>query len=63
MSWVHTKFAAALKFYNGKAGTVNESGTYPVYGSNGIIGYCEEPLTPLKRPFRHALIHKSNFLQ
>lgn len=50
MSWVHTKFATALKFYNGKAGTVNESGAYPVYGSNGIIGYCEEPL------FENAII-------
>lgn len=39
-----------LNFYNGKAAILSESGQYPVYGSNGIIGFSD------KYKYEHSII-------
>lgn len=40
--WTKYKLKEVFHFYNGKAIKVNESGNYPVYGSNGVIGYSDK---------------------
>lgn len=40
--WTKYKLKDVFHFFNGKAINVNESGNYPVYGSNGIIGYSDK---------------------
>src|SRR5699024_3086383 len=37
------KLKDSLKFKNGKSPQTKEGKEYPVYGSNGIIGKCNEP--------------------
>ncbi|GAK56084.1 restriction modification system DNA specificity domain protein [Candidatus Vecturithrix granuli] len=39
MEWKEENLENILKFYNGKAIKDMDNGNYPVYGSNGIIGY------------------------
>jgi len=38
----HEKLAEVLAFKNGKSIKPGGTGKYPVYGSNGIIGGCDE---------------------
>jgi len=40
--WTKYKLKDVFHFFNGKAIKVNESGNYPVYGSNGVIGYSDK---------------------
>lgn len=42
MEWKEENLGNILKFYNGKAIKDMDSGNYPVYGSNGIIGYSND---------------------
>ena len=47
-SWCHTRVGEILDFRYGKGLKVSErmdAGPVPVYGSNGIVGYTDEPLT------------------
>ena len=41
--WEVKKLKDFLKFKNGKSPETKEGEEYPVYGSNGIIGKCNEP--------------------
>lgn len=41
--WEVKKLKDSLKFKNGKSPQTKEGKEYPVYGSNGIIGKCNEP--------------------
>lgn len=46
--WIHAKVGTLFDFKYGKALPASaraERGSVPVYGSNGIVGYTEEPLT------------------
>jgi type I restriction enzyme S subunit len=42
MKLAERSIADALDFYNGKAGTLDESGEYEAFGSNGKIGFSKE---------------------
>lgn len=44
MKWETSNFDKMFTFYNGKAIKAKDSGKYPVYGSNGIIGYSDNYL-------------------
>lgn len=47
-SWFQTSVGEILKFQYGKglnASKRKKAGPVPVYGSNGVVGYTEEPLT------------------
>ena len=39
--WKEVKLKDVFHLYNGKAINVKETGKYPVYGSNGLIGYSD----------------------
>nr|WP_321274462.1 restriction endonuclease subunit S [uncultured Vibrio sp.] len=40
--WPVGKLSELIKFANGKSGTKSDSGQFPLYGANGIIGFSEE---------------------
>jgi type I restriction enzyme S subunit len=42
--WKNVKLGDLLDFFNGKAIKPGGAGQYPVYGSNGLIGYCDDSL-------------------
>lgn len=42
MKIISTQLEKMLSFYNGKAINARDTGQYPVYGSNGIIGYSDQ---------------------
>jgi type I restriction enzyme S subunit len=41
-TWTKQKLGDVIEIYNGKAIKAEPKGVFPVYGSNGIIGYCPE---------------------
>ena len=46
-SWIHSTVGNLLIFKYGKGKKIrglSKEGTVPVYGSNGVIGYCDTPL-------------------
>lgn len=40
--WPVGKLSELIKFANGKSGKKSDSGQFPLYGANGIIGFSEE---------------------
>jgi type I restriction enzyme S subunit len=44
MKWENLPLEEFIDFYNGKAIKPSEKGSFPAFGSNGIIGYCENYL-------------------
>ncbi|POC05477.1 restriction endonuclease subunit S [Vibrio vulnificus] len=42
--WPVGKLSELIKFANGKSGTKSDSGQFPLYGANGIIGFSEEAM-------------------
>ncbi|HIF9496137.1 TPA: restriction endonuclease subunit S [Photobacterium damselae] len=40
--WPVGKLSELIKFANGKSGKKSDSGRFPLYGANGIIGFSEE---------------------
>ena len=47
-SWIHSTVGNLLIFKYGKGKKIRElskEGAVPVYGSNGVVGYCETPLS------------------
>lgn len=40
--WSVGKLSELIKFANGKSGKKSDSGRYPLYGANGIIGFSQE---------------------
>ncbi len=42
IGWKEYRLAEIVKFYNGKAINYQENGIYPVYGSNGQVGYAQD---------------------
>ncbi|ELO5513688.1 restriction endonuclease subunit S [Vibrio vulnificus] len=42
--WQVGKLSELIKFANGKSGTKSDSGQFPLYGANGIIGFSEEAM-------------------
>ncbi len=44
MKWEMVNLESVFCFCNGKATKYLNSGEYPVYGSNGVLGYCHEYL-------------------
>ncbi len=48
VGWARTTLGSALEFQYGKGLNANErmnEGAVPVFGSNGVVGYCEKALT------------------
>jgi len=40
--WKRVRLGDVLSFKNGKSPQIIDSGTYPVYGSNGLIGFTND---------------------